>query len=108
MQPSTIEMVTFSPKAGVSAEQLKATAPAMTEFLQQQDGFLYRSLSEDQGLWYDIIYWSDLDAAKAAGEEFMQHPAGQAMMKLIDVDSTQMRHMTAVAEAMGEPTSQDS
>ena len=103
MQPSTIEMVTFKTKTNVTKDQLVATSPAMEEFLKNQPGFLYRSLSEYEELWYDIIYWRSEEEAKTAGEKFVQHPAGQAIMSLVDIQTTAMRHMQAVAESMGDP-----
>ena len=103
MQHSTIELVTFKPKAGVSIEQLEATGSAMEAFLTQQPGFIYRSLSADEeGCWYDIIYWRSKEEATRAAEQFSQHPAGQAMLELIDMSATKMRHMLARCETMSE------
>lgn len=101
MQNSTIEMVTFKPKAGITAQQLIDTGPAMEAFLREQPGFIYRSLStDDDGLWHDIIYWQTQENATAAGEQFMNHSAGQALMALIEMSSTKMRHMQAKCEVL--------
>jgi len=101
MQNSIIEMVTFKANANTTPEQLAATGPDMSAFLAEQSGFIYRSLSVDEdGTWHDIIYWETMADAKTAGENFMQHPAGQSMMALIDTQSIRMRHMPALAETL--------
>ena len=103
MKPSVIELVTYQLKSDVSVQQLAETHDSVHEFLKQQPGFIYRSLSRDEsGQWFDIVYWQDMAAAKTAGEAFMAAPAGQALGALADMDSVVMRHMVAEAEAMGE------
>lgn len=102
MQQTTIELVTYTLKPGVTGKQLAGTHAGVHEFLQAQAGFIYRSLSRDeQGLWYDIVYWQDMAKAKSAGAAFMEHPAGRALIELIDMDSCVMRHMVATAEILG-------
>lgn len=102
MQQTTIELVTYKLKPGVTEKQLAGTHAGVHDFLRTQPGFIYRSLSRDeQGLWYDIVYWRDMAKAKSAGEAFMEHPAGRALIELVDMDSCVMRHMPAVAEAPG-------
>ncbi len=71
--------------------------------MAQQPGFIYHSLSvDDEGLWHAIIYWQSLQQAKAAGEKFMQAECGQAIMALVDADSTKMRRMQACQETQCE------
>lgn len=99
MPTTTVELVTFNTKPGVNSDDISKTNEAMEEFLRQQTGFIYRSLSQDEtGTWYDIIYWQSDADAQAAGKNFMQHPAGQALMELIDNNSTMMRHMQPTSE----------
>lgn len=103
MDNSTIELVTFKTKAGITHEQLEVVASNLADFLKVQPGFLYRSLSSDEdGLWHDIVYWKTMDDAKNANEKFMQLPAGIAIMETIDPESVRMRHMNAINEVMGE------
>lgn len=99
MNTSVIELVSYKLKAGVSKEQLAATHTQVNAFLKEQPGFMYRSLSEDDsGLLYDIVYWQNMDSAKAAGEAFMAHPAGQSLFVVTDENSITMRHMQALTE----------
>ena len=102
--PSSIEIVTFKLAPQVDSSQLLATNSDMQNFLQQQSGFIYRSLSYDasMALWYDIIYWKDSAQAKAGGAAFMQSSVCATMMPLIDAPSCKMRHMDALSEVMAE------
>jgi hypothetical protein len=103
---STIEVVTFKLKNNVTAQQLELSHEGVNSFCVAQPGFLYRSLSEDdQGTWFDIVYWKDVESAKAAGEAFMADERCQNLSKLIDDTSVVMRHMSASTEAMGDSTS---
>ena len=96
---TTIELVSYKLKAGVSKEQLAATHDDVNQFLSQQDGFMYRSCSEDDnGLIYDVVYWQNMETAKAAGEAFMNHKAGQSLITLCDEKTINMSHMELLTE----------
>ena len=98
-QKTVIEMVTYKLKEGVSIDQLTATHAGVKSFLSHQEGFLYRSLSEDNnGLLHDIVYWQNMAMAQKAGEAFMAHEAGQALVALTDQSTIAMRHMEALTE----------
>ena len=98
---TVVEMVTYRLKAGVDKQQLEATNAGVNDFVKQQSGFLYRSLSQDEAdQWFDIVYWQDMDSAKRAGEQFMNTDVGKTLCELIDMDSCFMRHMSVNAEAM--------
>ncbi|KXI29367.1 hypothetical protein [Paraglaciecola hydrolytica] len=100
MCTTTIEMVSYRLKAGISIEDLRATHSAVNNFCLAQPGFLYRSISQDEHqTWFDVVYWKTMDDAKAAGEAFMQSNIGQILVNLIDNTTMQMRHMLADAEA---------
>lgn len=99
---STIEIVTYRLKADKTPADLDATHEAVNQFLQAQPGFIYRSCSfDDSGLVYDIAYWQTLALAQSAGEAFMAHPAGQALVALTDEHSIIMRHMLTETEVAG-------
>jgi hypothetical protein len=96
---TTVELVSYRLKDNISKEQLAATHNDVNQFLQQQQGFMYRSCSEDDnGLIYDIVYWQNMESAKAAGEAFMNHPAGQSLVVLCDESSLTMNHMELLSE----------
>ena len=96
---TTLELVSYRLKDNISKDQLAATHDDVNQFLQQQEGFMYRSCSEDDsGLIYDIVYWQNMETAKAAGEAFMTHPAGQSLVVLCDESSLTMNHMELLTE----------
>ena len=96
---TTIELVSYRLKDNISKDQLAATHDEVNQFLLKQEGFMYRSCSEDDnGLIYDIVYWQNMETAKAAGEAFMNHPAGQSLIVLCDESSLSMNHMELLTE----------
>lgn len=96
---TAIEVVTFKLLETATKEQLLDTCSEMEQFLRQQDGFYYRSLSQnDEGMWYDIIYWRDQAAAQAGGEAFMASDTCARMMTMIDGPSCILTHMDALSE----------
>jgi hypothetical protein len=103
---TAIEVVTFKLKSDVSIEQFEQSQEGVNSFCKTQAGFIYRSLSkDDQGTWFDIVYWTDIDSAKSAGEAFMRDEKCQELSKLIDNTSVVMRHMSASTEMMGDSAS---
>jgi len=99
MNNSVIELVSYKLKADSTKEQLAATHSDVNAFLAEQPGFIHRSLSEDSnGLLYDIVYWQGMENAKNAGEAFMAHKAGQALVALCDENTISMQHMEALTE----------
>ena len=94
-------MVTYQLKPEVNLTDLEEVHKQVNQFLLKQDGFMYRSLSQDEkGVLFDIVYWRDLASAKQAGEAFMASLAGQALLALTNMESVVMRHMNAITEAM--------
>ena len=103
MQNTVIEMVSYKLKPGVSKQDLAATQDQVNRFLQTLEGFMYRSVAEnDSGVLYDVVYWQDMASAKAADEAFMSHAAGKALMEIADEQSVSMSHMTVLSQAQGE------
>ena len=107
MTTTVIELVTYKLKSGVDKSALAASHSKVNDFLKEQQGFLYRSLSEDKnGLLHDIAYWQDMSCAQQAVKAFEQSEACASLMSIIDMESVTMQHMTAMTEAMscqGEP-----
>ncbi|MER2491659.1 hypothetical protein [Catenovulum sediminis] len=101
MTTTAIELVSYKLKTNVPTEQLAEVNAAVNDFLQAQEGFYYRSMSQDDnGTYFDIVYWKDMQHAQNASDAFMQNPSCQALMAITDMDSIKMRHMTAISESM--------
>jgi len=93
-QNNVVERVSFKLKDGVSADALLATNPAVQDFVSNLPGLLYRSVSlnPDTREWTDIVYWATRADAEHASQVFMDNPACQEMVALIDPDSIHMQH----------------
>ncbi len=103
MDTTTVEIVSFQFKTDVTEQQINNTHLAVNQLLLAQPGFYYRSLScDDNGLWFDVVYWKNMSCAKKASDVFMDSDAGQAMLQLIDGDSVTLRYMDAVSEVSCE------
>lgn len=88
-----VEIVTFKAKADVSHDEVVEANKSALQEIEMLEGFLYRSLAFNQAneTWIDIVYWQDEAAAKNAGEVFMQSPACQKLMTVIEKESTNMQ-----------------
>lgn len=96
---TVIEHVTYKLKAGTQKDALRATHIGVNNFCKAQQGFIYRSLSEDtEGLWHDIVYWSNQASADSAATAFMETEECLALAELCDKGSLQMRHMPVETE----------
>lgn len=99
---AVVELVTFKLAEGVSEAQVAATYEGVNSVLLAQPGFHYRSQSHDgKGQWYDVIYWENMDRAKAGSAAFIDSAAGQALCALIDENSCTVLHMDVSTSAMG-------
>lgn len=101
MTTTVIELVTYKLKNGVSPDQLAATHEGVNAFLKAQEGFYYRSMSQDEdNTMVDICYWKDMETAKAASDAFMNSPACKQLIELCDMESVVMKHLPMLTEAM--------
>lgn len=99
----SIEVVTFKVLPQVSEDQLVATNSAMEAFLNEQAGFIYRSLSHDsEGNWFDIIYWQDDECAQNANAAFEKSTICQLLMPLIDQPSCKQTNMQALSSVLAQ------
>jgi hypothetical protein len=98
---TTIELVSYKLKSGITTAQLQNTHDSLNSFCSQQEGFIYRSISKDQdNTWFDIVYWQNMECAQKAGEKFMQDEICHTLSELIDENTLVMRHMLADSEML--------
>ena len=101
MKTTTLELVQFRLVSGKNDADLQATQTSIEDFLNEQQGFIYRSLSaKDDGTYIDIVYWESMEDAKNASDALMQDERGLAMIALCDMDSVSMQHMPVISESM--------
>ncbi|OIR09812.1 hypothetical protein GALL_82180 [mine drainage metagenome] len=64
-------------------------------WINQQPGFIFRCLSETaEGEWFAVEYWSSIEAAKAAEENFRERLEG-LIVPFIEMNSFTARHSKA-------------
>lgn len=101
MTNSVMELVQFKLIDGKTDADLKATHADIGEFLIEQPGFIYRSISNrEDGTYVDVVYWESLDQAKIASDALMQDPRGQAMIALCNMESVSVEHLPILSETI--------
>ena len=99
---TAIEMVSYQIKPEASQETVQKAQQQINQFCMQQPGFVYRSLSRDKdNIWYDIVYWQDMQAAENAAQAFSQSSICQEMEDWINLASVSMTHMPVTSEILG-------
>ncbi|MDW3195589.1 MAG: hypothetical protein R8G66_24650 [Cytophagales bacterium] len=91
-----VELVLFNLNDGVSLEEGKKAMKALNEFVSQQAGFVSRktSVAED-GQFLDLVFWTDLQSAKAASEKAMQEQSIMPHFSVINQESMTFKHFEA-------------
>ncbi len=83
----TIELVRFRLQPGKTAADWLLANEKINEWIKAQSGFQFRSVSEtDDGEWWDLVYWANMEVAHAAGEKFLRD-LGEVIAPLIMRDS---------------------
>lgn len=91
----TIELVRFRLKQDKTAADWLKANEKINNWIKQQPGFRFRSLSEtDDGEWIDMVYWENLEAARAAGVKFGDEVA-PSCEPLIEIGSVVVSHSRA-------------
>ncbi|MFL1896433.1 hypothetical protein ACJRPK_12080 [Aquimarina sp. 2-A2] len=90
---TVIEMVLFKTNDGVTKENAKKAMTKLNDFLKAQNGFVARktSISED-GQFLDLVFWTDLTAAKSASEKAIQDPTNMQIFNVIDQKQMTLKH----------------
>ncbi|WP_299436296.1 hypothetical protein [uncultured Aquimarina sp.] len=93
-KPYAIEVVLFEVNPGYSKEQAKTALTSLNDIVKLYDGFIDRTTaSNDDGRYIDLLYWTDIKAAKMAGESIMKNPEAVAIFQVIQPETMQMFHM---------------
>ncbi len=88
-----VEMVLFHLNEGVSIEEGKIAMKALNDFVSQQAGFVGRKTSlADDGQFLDLVFWTDLKAAKTASEKAMQEERLIPHFSVIKQESMTFKH----------------
>ena len=91
---STLEMVEFRSKEGVSDSEMLEKSSRLHKALNGMDGFIERYLTHgEDGIWVDLVYWSDLASARTAANAVMNIPVAQEFFALIDEQTMRFIHL---------------
>lgn len=90
---NVIEIVSFKLLSEASESALLEATHESQGFVEQLQGFQYRSLSynNDTHTWTDVVYWDSMSDALSAGEKFMDSPQCQPLMALIDIETVNIK-----------------
>ncbi len=100
---TTIEMVTYQLNENADHNLVNEFQEQVNKFCLEQPGFLYRSISKNEDIWHDIVYWQDKVSADDASQAFAKTEVCQAFNEVVKKDSVNMVHMSAITEAMSTP-----
>ncbi|MCG9757625.1 MULTISPECIES: hypothetical protein [Pseudoalteromonas] len=100
MQQNVVEIVKFKLALGATESDIMDVNPAFTEWVEQQPGLLYRSLTKDSqtGEYLDIIYWQSMEHAKAVSAQFPKTEVCQRLTQYIDSESVTISHSNVLSQ----------
>lgn len=92
-----IELVQFQFNPGYSLESEAAGLKELSKFIQNQKGFVERvSARNEEGVYYDIVYWETKEDAIKASESAMQSPICIGVFEMMDLKTIKMQHLELV------------
>ena len=90
---TVIEMVLFRTNEGIKREDAQKELVKLNGFLAYQAGFISRKTAfSDDGQYLDLVYWTDLDAAKTASDKMMQNADTMKIIGIIEQKTMLFKH----------------
>lgn len=98
MAGSTLEVVIYSAKPGVSEAEMRSAVEVSNAVLRAFPGYLGRELAyaSETGQWVDIVRWEDRASALAAVAAFGMQPKAQTLMDVIDLQRIRFMHLESM------------
>lgn len=94
---NVIEVVQFKPKEGIDKDTFTTAAGSIEAFINHQAGFIQRELAvNEDGMWIDIVHWTDLASAQQAAQAALESPACAPFFGMIDEHNMTMHHFQSV------------
>ncbi len=94
-----IELVLFKTKPEFSKSEVISAAEDMNTIMGQYDGYVSRKLAvTENGLWMDLVYWTDVEKGKAAAEQILKEGSGQKYFNMIDNNTIEFKHLDVVID----------
>ena len=89
-----IEFYEFSPIEGISDEALlKAVKKAQYSFFRKQGGFIRCEILKSEKNWISISYWNDIQVARKALNEFLNHSSCLPFVQMVSPSSERRLYM---------------
>ena len=89
-----IEFYEFSPIEGISDEALlRAVKKAQYSFFRKQKGFISCEILKSGKNWISISYWNDVEEARKALDEFLNHSSCLPFVQMISPSSERRLYM---------------
>jgi hypothetical protein len=90
-----IEIVTFKPNAGVTADEFRPLARRSSCNTPETTGFISRkSAAGDNGEWLVVVHWRSVADAEASMASFPSTPARAQSIAKIDDSTMSMKRYT--------------
>ena len=90
-QATTIELTSFNLVNGVDETKFVEVAQKMQEdFLNQQEGFIKRTLVKGENNWTDVVYWKNRECIQNALKRAESSELVVPFMQMIDFNSVKM------------------
>ena len=94
---TVIEMVLFKTSEDIKTEEAQKELTRLNHFLAKQAGFISRKTSfSDDGQFLDLVYWTDLNAAKTASDKAMQDPEALKIFSIIERETMLFKHFKSL------------
>ncbi len=94
-----VELVLFKPKPGYSNDEIQAAAGKLEPILESYEGYIGRKLAlSDDGLWMDLLYWTDMENAEKASNQIVNNSIAQEVFALIDESTMTLQHFDVVID----------
>lgn len=89
-----VEFYEFSPIEGISNEALlKAVRKAQSTFFRKQKGFIRCEILKADKNWISISYWSDVELARKALDQFLNNSSCLPFVQMISPSSERRLYM---------------
>lgn len=89
-----MELVVFQLKTGVNHATFLQANKQVNDWAKTQPGFVSRTLTHNEALWHDMVFWRDEVSAQLASKQFMHDLCSSDFMTMIEPTSLQMSHHT--------------
>ena len=67
--------------------------------IEKYQGFISRKLSvNEDGLWMDVVYWTDLKSAENASKHILENKLAQKYFEMIDDNTVECNHFNVIID----------